>query len=85
MGFKLGFGENTRSALTCSILAVSIMAALSSVGIAFAATSTTTASTSIGSQSSSGSQTSTTSSVHGCPGTAAYAGGSSTTASQTAG
>jgi hypothetical protein len=85
MGLRLGSRGDSRSVLACSILAVSVVAALSSVGVAFAASSNTTTSTSTGSQSSSGWQTSTTSSVHGCPDTGAYAGGNSNTASQTAG
>lgn len=67
MSFKLGLGGNRRSLLAYSILAISMVAALSSVGIAFAATSTTTTSTSTGTQTGSGSQTSTSGSSPNCP------------------
>ena len=58
MSLKPGLWGNNRRLLAYSTLAISMVAALSSVGIAFAATSSTTTSTSTGSQTSSGSQSS---------------------------
>lgn len=83
MSSKFGFEGNSRSMLAYSILVISVVAALSSVGIAYAATSTTT-SASTGSQSSSGSQSSAASSSHDCPNTGNYAGGNSTSVGGTA-
>jgi hypothetical protein len=76
MSFKLGLEGNRRSLLAYSILAISVVAAMSSVGIAFAATSATTTSTSTGTQTGSGSQSSTSSSTHNCPNMGGPAGSS---------
>ena len=84
MSFKVGFSRSRRSILAYSILAISVIAALSSIGGVFAQTSTTSTTTSTGSRSSTGSQsTSSGSSVH-CPNMGSYAGNGTAPAAATA-
>ncbi|MDA4116992.1 MAG: hypothetical protein OK455_01445 [Thaumarchaeota archaeon] len=86
MSFTLGFENGKRSVLAYSVLAIAVVAALSSVGIAFAATSTTTTtSTGTGSQTSSGSQSSATGSSVNCPNMGGPGGNSATTVTGMAG
>ncbi|MDA4132323.1 MAG: hypothetical protein OK454_04260 [Thaumarchaeota archaeon] len=85
MSFKIGFSRSRRSILAYSVLAISVIAALSSIGGVFAqASTTTTTTTSTGSQSNTGSQsTSSGSSVH-CPNMGSYAGNGTAPAAATA-
>jgi len=82
MSFKMNFSRSRRSILAYSILAVSLVAALSSVGAVFAQASTTTTSTS--SQTSNGSQSTSSGSSVQCPNMGAYAGNGTTAAAATA-
>ncbi len=69
MSLNVSFGGNRR-ALAYSVLAISVLAAVSSVGLAFAApssTTTTTASASMGSQSGAWSQSNSSGSTNPCP------------------
>lgn len=84
MSFMIGFSKSRRSILAYSILAVSVIAALSSIGGVFAQPSTTTTTTtSISGQSSTGSQSTSGSSVH-CPNMGSYAGNGTAAAAATA-
>jgi len=86
MSFKIGFGRSRRSILAYSVLAISVVAALSSVGVVFAQASTNTTTTSTGSQTSAGSQSTSSgsSSSVNCPNMGSHAGNSATTAAATA-
>ena len=66
---ETSYNFGNRKVLAYSVLAIAVLAAVSSVGIAFAASNspTTTTSTSTGSQSSSGTQAGSTGSTNPCP------------------
>jgi hypothetical protein len=76
MSFKMGFSASRRSILAYSILAISVIAALSSIGGVFAQASptTTTTTTSSSSQTDTGSQSSSSGSSVQCPDMGSYAG-----------
>ena len=84
MSFKIGFSTSRRSILAYSILAISAVAGLSSIGGVFAQTSTTTATTSSSSQTGTGSQSSSSGSSVQCPNMGSYAGNGTAPAAATA-
>ena len=87
MSFKIGFSRSRRSILAYSVLAISVIAALSSIGGVFAQTpqtSTTTTTSSSSSQTGTGSQSSSSASSVQCPNMGSYAGNGTAPAAATA-
>lgn len=84
MSFKIGFSRSRRSILAYSVLAISVIAALSSIGGVFALTSTTTTTTSPSGQTNTGSQSSSSGSSVKCPNMGSYAGNGTAPAAATA-
>jgi len=74
MSFKIGFSRSRRSILAYSVLAISVIAGLSSIGGVFAQTSATATTTSSSSQASTGSQSGSSGSSVQCPNMGSYAG-----------
>ncbi|MDA4116003.1 MAG: hypothetical protein OK442_05565 [Thaumarchaeota archaeon] len=85
MSYKIGFSTSRRSILAYSVLAISVIAALSSIGGVFAQaqTSSTTSTTSSSSQTGTGSQSSSSSASVHCPNMGSNAGNGNTPAAAT--
>ncbi|HEV2389176.1 MAG TPA: hypothetical protein VGS04_00480 [Nitrososphaerales archaeon] len=87
MSLKIGFSRSRKSILAYSVLAISVIAALSSIGGVFAQTpqtSTSTTASPSSSQTGTGSQSSSSGSTVQCPNMGSHAGNGTTAAAATA-